>query len=90
MDFKDPSGNKSSVLLPQRSVLIMSGEARYKWQHGIVPRKSDVLPSSTDNAALTLEHRRIRTSFTFRKVIREPCTCGKTVIVNNYVYDVCY
>ena len=37
MDFKDQYGDeKVSVLLPQRSMLVMSGESRLKWTHGSV------------------------------------------------------
>ncbi|XP_065885472.1 alkylated DNA repair protein alkB homolog 8-like [Dysidea avara] len=44
MDFKDQyDGRKISVLLPQRSLLVMSGESRYKWTHGITPRKLDIM-----------------------------------------------
>ena len=37
MDFKHQYGEeKVSVLLPQRSLLVMSGESRLKWTHGLV------------------------------------------------------
>lgn len=42
MDFRrliDPG--KHSLLLERRSLLILSDEARYDWQHGIAPRKTD-------------------------------------------------
>jgi len=32
---------KREVLLPRRSVVVMHGEARYRWRHGISARKSD-------------------------------------------------
>jgi alkylated DNA repair dioxygenase AlkB len=42
MDFHRPaSGRRESLLLPRRSLLVLSDEARYEWQHGIAPRKSD-------------------------------------------------
>lgn len=35
MDFKDQYGEeKVSVMLPRRSILVMSGESRLKWTHG--------------------------------------------------------
>lgn len=37
------SSLKQSYYLESRSLLILQGEARYNWKHGIVPRKSDVL-----------------------------------------------
>lgn len=70
MEFKKPSTSERekqqhvSVLLPQRSLLIMSGESRYGWTHGITPRKVDVI--STDNGKLTTMQRGHRMSFTFR------------------------
>ncbi|KAG8136923.1 hypothetical protein E2320_005470, partial [Naja naja] len=46
MDFKHPDGRTVAVLLPQRSLLVMSGESRYLWTHGITPRKFDVVQAS--------------------------------------------
>jgi alkylated DNA repair dioxygenase AlkB len=57
MDFTHISLAHSLTLDP-RSLLVMSGEARYKWKHGIKPRKSD-------NKIL----RARRISLTFRKVL---------------------
>lgn len=67
MDFQHPDGRHRSVVLPCRSVLIMTGESRYVWSHGITPRKSDIVPLS--DGALTLVKREMRTSFTFRKLV---------------------
>ena len=49
---------KHSITLQARSLLILKNEARYKWQHGIIARKSD------NKIA-----RNRRMSLTFRKVI---------------------
>lgn len=57
MDFTY-AGLTYSLALQPRSLLVMSGEARYKWKHGIKPRKSD------DKIA-----RNRRVSLTFRKVV---------------------
>jgi alkylated DNA repair dioxygenase AlkB len=52
MDFYLEEANlKASLLLEPRSLLILSDDARYKWQHGIAARKSDrwqhlILPRS--------------------------------------------
>lgn len=43
MDFRHPDGRHDSVLLPRRSILVMSEESRYVWTHGITPRKYDVI-----------------------------------------------
>lgn len=50
--------------LPQRSLLIISGPARYQWSHGIAPRKHDTFP----DRGMIPRSRRI--SFTFRHVLR--------------------
>ncbi|XP_078043753.1 tRNA (carboxymethyluridine(34)-5-O)-methyltransferase alkbh8 [Augochlora pura] len=71
MDFKRDD-KKISILLPPRSLLIMSGEARYAWSHGICPRHNDVV-KSTDG--ITTQPRGTRVSFTFRKVRRGDCLC---------------
>ncbi|XP_060065230.1 alkylated DNA repair protein alkB homolog 8-like [Ylistrum balloti] len=67
MDFRHPNGKHLSVLLPPCSLLIMTGESRYLWSHGITPRKSDIIP--TPDGRLTIVHRGTRTSYTFRKII---------------------
>lgn len=42
MNFREPKlGRNESLLLERRSLLILSDEARYEWQHGIARRKSD-------------------------------------------------
>jgi alkylated DNA repair protein alkB family protein 8 len=57
----------------------MTGESRYLWTHGITPRKTDIVEAESSGAGLTLAHRGIRTSFTFRVLRRRPCDCGKFV-----------
>ena len=51
-------------LLPG-SLLVMTGEARYKWKHGIPARKSDTVDGET-------WQRSRRISITFREVIVKP------------------
>lgn len=42
MDFRHPAtGRRQSLLLEPRSLLVLSDEARYEWEHGIAPRKRD-------------------------------------------------
>lgn len=53
---------KHDVYLEKRSLIILEGEARYKWQHAIPTRKSDIIEG------IKLERKR-RVSVTFRKVI---------------------
>lgn len=64
MEFKNQNGDHRSLLLPRRSLLIMSGEGRYGWMHGIVPKMSDIVSKS---GFLTIQRRELRHSFTFRK-----------------------
>lgn len=74
MEFKNPATSQQvNVSLPQRSLLIMSGESRYGWTHGIVPKKSDIV-KNTENR-LTVQKRATRTSFTFRK-LKTPVDCS--------------
>jgi len=42
MDFRHPkTGERASLLLECRSLLILNDAARYEWQHGIARRKND-------------------------------------------------
>ena len=62
MDFThSKTGEKSSLLLEPRSLLVLSGDARYVWQHAIAIRKTDRY-----NGQIIQRTRRI--SLTFRKV----------------------
>ncbi len=65
MDFIHPQTNeKASVLLEPRSLILLSGEARYLWKHSISSRKTD-----TYNGESFRRGRRL--SMTFRNVIVE-------------------
>jgi alkylated DNA repair dioxygenase AlkB len=62
MDFTHSNtAQKTSLFLPSRSLLMLQGDARYHWQHGIAKRKSDVV----DGVKV---QRRRRISLTFRSV----------------------
>jgi alkylated DNA repair dioxygenase AlkB len=61
MDFVSGEARTSHYLEPQ-SLLVLSGEARYQWKHGIATRKSDKI-----NGVAMPRARRI--SLTFRNVI---------------------
>ncbi|KAI4488319.1 hypothetical protein M0804_005167 [Polistes exclamans] len=71
MNFKKENA-KVNVVLPRRSLLVMTDEARYAWMHGISSKHSDLI--ETPNG-IVKQMRGIRTSFTFRKVQKGPCTC---------------
>jgi alkylated DNA repair dioxygenase AlkB len=68
MDFGHrPTGRKERLLLLPRSLLVLSDEARYDWQHGIAPRKRDVWQG------LPIERGR-RLSVTFRFLTGGPAS----------------
>ena len=65
MDFThSKTGEKASLLLEPRSLLMLTRDARYVWQHAIAQRKTDRI-----NGHIIQRTRRI--SLTFRKVIEE-------------------
>uniref|UniRef100_A0A3B5ASM3 tRNA (carboxymethyluridine(34)-5-O)-methyltransferase n=1 Tax=Stegastes partitus TaxID=144197 RepID=A0A3B5ASM3_9TELE len=88
MEFRHPDGGVVAVVLPGRSLLVMKGESRYLWTHGITPRKFDMVPACDPQSPaharpdlgthsnLTLSKRGTRTSFTFRKIRHDPCRCA--------------
>ncbi|XP_061923234.1 alkylated DNA repair protein alkB homolog 8-like [Entelurus aequoreus] len=88
MEFRHPDGGVVQVCLPARSLLVMQGESRHLWTHGITPRKSDTVPACDPQCTahttcdlgalkqLTLSRRATRTSFTFRKIRHGPCRCA--------------
>ncbi|WCJ28991.1 hypothetical protein M5689_010657 [Euphorbia peplus] len=60
---------RRAIYLPPRSMLLLSGEARYAWQHYIPHHKIDMV---NDNV---VKRGSRRVSFTFRKVREGPCQC---------------
>lgn len=74
MEFRQPTTQSHvSVALPRRSMLVMSGESRYGWTHGITPRKFDIVQTPT---GLSVAKREVRLSFTFRWLQSTPCICS--------------
>jgi alkylated DNA repair dioxygenase AlkB len=74
MDFTHSNtAQKTNLFLPPRSLLLLKGDARYHWQHGIAKRKSDVV----DGVKM---QRGRRASLTFRSVTlhSSPCTHSST------------
>jgi alkylated DNA repair dioxygenase AlkB len=62
MDFINlRTKQKIEVMLESGSIVVLSGEARHNWTHGIAQRK-------TDNFKGIKTDRQLRTSMTFRKV----------------------
>lgn len=54
--------SKLEILLPRRSLVVLKGESRNRWMHGIAARQSDTFNNQKRN-------RSTRVSVTFRKVI---------------------
>ena len=54
--------DKIPLLIPPRTLIVMTGESRFNWYHGIPPRKSDKFNEQ-------VHKRQRRVSITFRKVI---------------------
>jgi len=59
---------KVELFLEPRSLVIISGEARYKWTHGIPARRKDQILGYTFD-------RKLRLSMTFRNVVLPNGTC---------------
>ncbi len=62
MDFSENWRDKSPALLQRGSCVLLTGESRSVWQHGIAPRKSE----ATDTGR---RPRKRRLSLTFRTVV---------------------
>lgn len=62
MEFREPvATRREALLLERRSLLVLSDEARYDWQHGIARRKNDRWKGM-------VVHRARRISITFRRL----------------------
>jgi alkylated DNA repair protein alkB family protein 8 len=59
---EQPVGTKKHVYLPRRSLLLLSGEGRYLYSHGIAKRVSDKVDG-------VLMRRGVRISLTFRSIL---------------------
>ncbi|XP_050153082.1 alkylated DNA repair protein ALKBH8 homolog isoform X1 [Malus sylvestris] len=74
-DFEVECSEKNSnflrraIYLPPRSMLLLSGEARYAWNHYIPHHKIDMVNDSV------IRRGSRRVSFTLRKIRTSPCQC---------------
>lgn len=73
----------NSILLKSKSLLIMSGESRYDWNHGITPRKFDII-NTVDGPDVMCRGTRI--SITFRRVTQscENVDVNKILLIIDY------
>ncbi|KAM5542424.1 hypothetical protein V8D89_003883 [Ganoderma adspersum] len=58
--------DQCALYLPKGSVVVMTGEARYGWTHGIEKRFDDWVEASPDSSEGVLLERDLRLSITFR------------------------
>ena len=75
MDLRPARGKsvtREQILLEEGSALLMSGEARWRWLHGIAKRKTE-----RTNSGSRLRQRRV--SLTFRTVLSELHIDGQTL-----------
>eukprot|EP00241_Pyramimonas_parkeae_P004597 CAMPEP_0114230918 /NCGR_PEP_ID=MMETSP0058-20121206/3740_1 /TAXON_ID=36894 /ORGANISM="Pyramimonas parkeae, CCMP726" /LENGTH=833 /DNA_ID=CAMNT_0001342179 /DNA_START=52 /DNA_END=2553 /DNA_ORIENTATION=- len=70
MEFRR-DGARRALVLPPRSLLVMSGESRYAWQHYIPHRKYDDIPGAPEPTIRPPT----RVSITLRRVKYDACTC---------------
>lgn len=84
MEFKKENYH-NNALLKSRSLLIMSGESRFDWTHGIIPRKFDVI-NTVDGPDVICRGTRI--SITFRRVIQNQVNKSNLLNINylNYIF----
>jgi len=61
---EDESNNRWDVFLPERSVIVLSEEARYRWTHGIDRKRKDFVSQSSTSESWI--ERGVRMSVTFR------------------------
>lgn len=62
-------GEGESILLGPGSALVLSGEARYRWQHGIARRKNEIAQRKNKQDRDIWRPRLRRVSVTFRTVL---------------------
>ena len=60
---------ETKIFLERRSLLILSGEARYKWKHGITCTR--ILPDPTSGCTFKRGKNYRRVSLTFRRVLEQ-------------------
>ncbi|XP_054923816.2 tRNA (carboxymethyluridine(34)-5-O)-methyltransferase alkbh8 isoform X2 [Dermacentor andersoni] len=85
MNFRHPDGRQVAQVLPPCSALILSGDSRYVWSHGIASRKFDVVPrSGGPDSGIALSQRGVRVSYTFRHIRRGSCKCGNALLCDSH------
>lgn len=70
MEFRTSAEENRALFLPRRSMLVLSADARYRWQHYIPHRKFDNVEGET------IARDDVRLSYTFRERRSGPCMCA--------------
>lgn len=65
-DDPDSSKERRDLYLPERTVIVLSEDARYQWTHGIDKKSRDFVEEETDPTHGTWLERGVRLSVTFR------------------------
>eukprot|EP00009_Paramoeba_aestuarina_P005427 CAMPEP_0201510026 /NCGR_PEP_ID=MMETSP0161_2-20130828/2891_1 /ASSEMBLY_ACC=CAM_ASM_000251 /TAXON_ID=180227 /ORGANISM="Neoparamoeba aestuarina, Strain SoJaBio B1-5/56/2" /LENGTH=246 /DNA_ID=CAMNT_0047905141 /DNA_START=801 /DNA_END=1541 /DNA_ORIENTATION=+ len=68
MELISKEKTKKSLVLPRRSLLLLTGEARFKWKHGIPARQTDNVTDSISGKQMKIIRMK-RVSLTFRNMI---------------------
>ncbi|TKY88299.1 hypothetical protein EX895_002651 [Sporisorium graminicola] len=69
MDFTHQAHPAKHVFLPSGSVLVLAGEARYDWKHGISARDIDLVEAADGSGRIEAIKRSIRLSVTIRSML---------------------
>ena len=74
------TGHRLDLILPPRSMLILTKEARYAWTHCVAKRSMDLMRmEGEEGSKVVVKQRATRVSLTFRRLRRVeegPCTCA--------------
>ena len=74
--FKNPQNVTVELQVKPRSLVLLTGEARYNFLHEVPMRKMDKI-----NGMLKFRHRRV--SLVFRKLRHTPCSCEWSVLCDS-------
>lgn len=73
---EDDSDNRWDLFLPERSVIVLSEQARYGWAHGIDKKRRDFVSQSPTSQSWI--ERGVRMSVTFRWLLPGADVVGET------------
>ncbi len=69
MRLEEDESQETRVLMERRSLLVLRGDARFKWKHGITAKKHFIIPNTGEVIHRDEHYRRI--SLTFRKLLEK-------------------